>query len=341
MAPKLFITGGTGYIGGSVLHTIATAHPEYDITVLLRRVPEAFTSTYPNLKIVKGDYDSTDLLSEEASKADVVVHNGDSDHEPSLNALITGLLRRSTPGFLLHLSGTGIVSDWQSEEYLGKLNPKIWSDLDSTSLVEIRSLPDTAFHRNTEKILHTTAAEHGDKINIAVMCPPDIYGRGKGLVKTTSALMPLLVKEAKDLGGRVFFYGEGTNTRSWVSIDDLMVVYLKVVEAAVAGGGGFGWNKDGYYFAGTQEHSQLDLAIEAGKILHKHGVVSDPEPIQVSLEKLDTMTTHPAFPKLARYLFASNSRTRAERAKKLFGYEGKAPGLLDVLESDILDVIKT
>jgi hypothetical protein len=50
-----------------------TAHPDYDITVLLRKTPEAFTSTYPNVKIVKGDYDSAATLAEQAEKADVVV----------------------------------------------------------------------------------------------------------------------------------------------------------------------------------------------------------------------------------------------------------------------------
>ncbi|RAR05510.1 NAD(P)-binding protein [Stemphylium lycopersici] len=159
MAPRIFLTGGTGYIGGSVLHTIATAHPEYNITVLLRRMPENFQSTYPNIAIIKGDYSSTDLIASAAEQADIVVHNGDSDHEPSLNAIINGLLRRSTPGYLLHLSGTGIVSDWADATYLGKLNPKIWSDI--SSLPEIRQLPLTALHRNTEAILHDTVAKHG------------------------------------------------------------------------------------------------------------------------------------------------------------------------------------
>lgn len=168
--------------------------------------------------------------------------NGDSDHEPSLNAIIAGLSKRETPGFLLHLSGTGICSDWADETYLGKLNPKVWSDI--TTLGEISSLPDHALHRNTEKILNATTASRGDKIKIAIMCPPDIYGKGKGLAKTWSAFVPLFIKDLTNLGGRVFYYGEGTNTRSWVHIDDLMAVYLKVVEAAVAGDGGLDWGKD-------------------------------------------------------------------------------------------------
>ncbi|KAF1941140.1 NAD(P)-binding protein [Clathrospora elynae] len=338
MAPKIFLTGGTGYIGGSVLHTIATAHPEYDITVLLRKTPEAFKSTYPNIKVIEGDYDGADAIAGAAEMADIVVHNGDSDHKPSLNAIISGLLKRSSPGYLLHLSGTGIVSDWMDEQYLGKLNPKIWSD--TYSLQEIKTLPTRALHRNTETILHDTITKHGDKINIAIMCPPDIYGKGKGLAKTHSAFVPMFVKEVKDLGGKVFYHGEGTNARSWVHIDDLMKVYLHVVEAAASNSNAEKYfNGNGYYFAGTQEHSQLDVAKEAGKILHKHGVIKDAEPVQVSLEQLDSMASFPGFEKLARYLFASNSRTRAERAEKLFAYKGEAPGLLENLEADIMDAI--
>ncbi|KAF1950633.1 NAD(P)-binding protein [Byssothecium circinans] len=338
MAPKLLITGGTGYVGGSVLHTIITAHPEYEIIAHLRNVPETFASTYPKIKIVKGDYDSTDILTEEASKADVVVHNGDSDHEPSLNAIIAGLLRRSTPGFLLHLSGTGIISDWADEKYLGKLNPKIWSDIDD--LDEIRLLPGYAFHHNTEKILHSTAAEQGDKIKIAVICPPDIYGKGLGLGKTWSVFLPFFAREIKSLGGKVFYYNEGSNTRSWVHIEDLATLYLKIVEAAVAGGANFGWNKEGYYFTGTQEYSYMSIALGVGAILKKHNLINSATPVKVPLDQIDTMAKHPRFPKLGRYMFASNARSRPHRVEKLFGYKGTKPGPLEDLEKEVLDAMK-
>lgn len=306
---------------------------------MLRNVPDAFQSTYPNIKIVQGDYDSVEIITKNAAAAEIVVHNGNSDHEKSLNAIISGLLSRSTPGYLLHLSGTGIVSDWANEEYLGRRNPKIWSDI--SSLAEIQDLPYTALHRNTELILHETVRLYDDKINIAIMCPPDVYGKGKGLAKTHSAFVPMYVKEIKRLGGEVFYYGEGTNTRSWVHIDDLMRVYLKVVEAAASGSAAEYFNENGYHFAATQEHSQLDVANAVGRIMHKQGAIADPRPSPISLEQLDVMLKLPGFEKLARYLFASNSRTRAERAERLYGYKGEAPGLLESLESDVLDVLKS
>ncbi|KAF2008089.1 NAD(P)-binding protein [Amniculicola lignicola CBS 123094] len=345
MSPKIFLTGGTGYIGGTTLDTIATAHPEYEVTVMLRKTPETFTTRYPNIKVIKGDYDSFDILADAAEKVDVVVHHGDSDHEPSINALIAGLLRRPTPGFLLHLSGTGICSDYHDESQLGRLNPKVWSDI--SSLPEIRALPNNALHRNTEKIPHATAAEHGDKIKIAIMCPPDIYGQGRGTGKTRSVYIPAFIAESKTLGGgeikdaRVFYVNEGTNTKSWVHIDDLAAIFLKVIEAAANGGGGAEWNDKGYYFTGTQEYSHLDIATATGKILAEHNIISNPEPLQVSIDEIDKMLSWYPIPHLSRYLFASNSRTKAERVTKLFGYNAKGPGLLESLEADVLDAVKS
>jgi nucleoside-diphosphate-sugar epimerase len=290
------------------------------------------------VKIVKGDYDSAELLTKAASEADIVVHNGDSDHEPSLNALISGLLSRPNPGFLLHLSGTGIVSDWNDPTYLGNLNPKVWSDIEDVNAIS--SLPDGALHRNTEKILFDTIDKHGDKISIAIMCPPDIYGKGLGLAKNWSALVPMFITEVKKLDNRVFFYETGLNTRSWVHIQDLVQLYLKVVEAAAAGGQGATWGREGYYFAATQEISHIEVANALAAILKNNGLIENESPIQVSLDTLDSMANLPRFPKLARYLFASNSRTRADRAGELFGYKGKARKLLQVLEDDVVAEIK-
>ena len=324
------------------MHTIATSHPEYDITVMLRKVPDAFQSTYPSIKVVHGDYDSVDTITKNASAAEIVVHNGDSDHEKSLNAIISRMLSRSTPRYLLHLSGTGIVSDWANEEYLGKLNPKVWSDI--SSLAEIQDLPDNALHRNTERILHETVRLHADKINIAIMCSPDIYGKGKGPGKTHSALIPTYVKQIKHVGGQVFYYGEGTNTRSWVHVDDLTRVYLKVIEAAVSGNAAEYFNENGYHFAATQEHSQLDVATVLGIIMHEQSAIADPKPSPISLEQLEQLNAllkAPGYEKLARYMFASNSRTKAERAERLYGYKAEAPELLESLESDVLDAWKS
>ncbi|KAJ4987460.1 nucleoside-diphosphate-sugar epimerase [Stagonosporopsis vannaccii] len=337
-------TGSTGYIGGSVLHTLATAHPNWPITVLLRRVPPTFSTTYPRITVLHGDYDATSILSTAAENADIVIHCGDSDHEPSLRALLTGLRRKKEgTGYLIHLSGTGLVSDWASESFLGRKNPKVWSDAHPSDMAELRALPDSALHRATEKILHSAVREEsGHNVRIAIVCPPDIYGKGKGLVKTQSALIPFLVNESKKLG-RVFFANEGANTRSWVHIDDLMRLYLRIVEAAAADGDAVSkdqwFGENGYFFAATQEHEHIEIARRVGEVMARKGIVQDPNPVRVSLEQLDGMANLPNFPRLARYLFASSSRTRADRAGELWGYSEEAPGLIECLEEDVEEAL--
>lgn len=338
-------TGSTGYVGGSVLHTLATSHPDWLITVLLRRVPPAFSTTYPHITVLHGDYDAADILSAAAENADIVIHCGDSDHEPSLRALLAGLRRKKEGSkYLIHLSGTGLVSDWASDDFLGRKNPKVWSDTRPGDLEELRALPDEALHRNTEKILHAAAQEESDSgVRIAIVCPPDIYGKGKGLVKTHSALVPYLVKESRKLG-HVFYANEGTNTRSWVHIDDLMRLYLKIVEAAAADKDAevkrLWFGENGYFFAATQEHEHIDVVRKAGEVLARRGILRAPEPVQISVEELNEMAKLPNYPRLATYLYASNSRTRADRAGELWGYKGEAPGLLEYIEEDIADALK-
>jgi nucleoside-diphosphate-sugar epimerase len=202
-------------------------------------------------------------------------------------------------------------------------------------------MPDAAPHRNTEKLLNAVWRKHGDKINVAIMCPPDIYGKGLGLANTSSVLLQKYIQQIlKQPSQRAFYALEGTNTRSWVHLTDLMRVYLSLVEAAAAGDTGVDWNEEGYYFASTQEVSQIEIARKVGEVLKKQGAINDSGPLQISLEQVDGMEHNPQWPLIARYLFASNSRSRADRAAKLWGYAGKAPRLLDCLEEDVVAEIR-
>ena len=56
-----------------MFNTLVTAHPEYDITVVLRDPTASFSGKYPNVKILRGDFDSSDLLRQAAAEADIVV----------------------------------------------------------------------------------------------------------------------------------------------------------------------------------------------------------------------------------------------------------------------------
>lgn len=79
-----------------------------------------------------------------------------------------------------------------------------------------------------------------------------------------------------------------------------------------------------------------------GKILAKHGVLKSADTVNFSTEnseEVDSMLSEWGVPKLDRYLFASNSRMRADRAKKVLGYEGKGKGLSECIEEELVVMI--
>ena len=170
---------------------------------------------------------------------------GDSDHEPSIKALIAGLTAPSRtsakPGFLIHLSGTALVSDWSEPAHHGRLNPHIWSDV--RDLDAITSRPAFHLHRNVDKIIQDAAVKHGEKLKTAIVCPPDTYGEGRGPEKRQSVFLPMFFELVRK-EGKAFYVGDGGNRRSWVHVEDLMRVYLGLVEAAVEGGGGADWGRE-------------------------------------------------------------------------------------------------
>ncbi|KAI8309256.1 hypothetical protein K4K61_001949 [Colletotrichum sp. SAR11_59] len=66
----------TGYIGGDFLYAAYHAHPEWSFSALVRNQEKAaiLRDAFPNIRPVLGDLDSTDVLREEASAADIVLH---------------------------------------------------------------------------------------------------------------------------------------------------------------------------------------------------------------------------------------------------------------------------
>lgn len=67
-------TGATGYIGGDALFALVEAHPDWEYTCLVRNPDKGakVAAIYPKVRLVYGTLDSTDLLEEEAGKADIV-----------------------------------------------------------------------------------------------------------------------------------------------------------------------------------------------------------------------------------------------------------------------------
>ncbi|KAH7018759.1 nucleoside-diphosphate-sugar epimerase [Ilyonectria destructans] len=326
-------TGATGYVGGTVFHTLVTDHPEYETTVLLRNVPPGFSDKYPKVTVIRGTFDNTDLLTRAASEADIVIHHGNSDHIPAVSALLAGVVERanaSLPASYIHLGGTGIIADTSTP---GEIISKIGSDIDDIDA--IWSLPLARFHRPTELLIQKAWTQHGGRLKTAVVCPPHIHGKGTGPSNTSSFYVPAFYQETVKAGAP-FYVNSGSNVYSRVHVEDVGQVFLKLIEAAAAGGDGADWNHDGYYFVPSEEVSQLKIARVTGNILQAQGLISTNEPQHITLDELEKKLPGIPVPGVQQVLFAANSRTKANRAQKVLGVRPKSEGFLDSLEGNLL-----
>ncbi|KAI9876213.1 MAG: hypothetical protein M1830_007020 [Pleopsidium flavum] len=326
-APKIFVTGTTGYIGGDALHVITKAHPEFDITCLVRNSDKGaqVASQYPKVKLVYSDLDDAALIEEEAKKADIVLDCANADHEVSANAIAKGLAAHSSdrPGCWIHTSGTGILlfTDMQRKIF-GEASTKIYDDWDGIG--EMFSLPDFAPHRTVDKIVQAAGVDLSDRINTAIVCPPAIYGKGRGPGNQRSIQVYELARCTleKKQGIQV---GAGKTFWSNVHIFDLSDCYLRLVEDAAMRGGRATWGKEGYYFTENGEQAWGQVSKGIASAAHKQGFLSSEQVVTVSAEEADKLTPHGSM------LFGANSRSKAIRARKLLGWSPKERSLNDEL----------
>jgi N-acetyl-gamma-glutamylphosphate reductase len=75
MAPQIFMTGVSGYIGGQLLHDMVAKHPDWHITGLVRTEEQAkkITSKHASAHLVIGDLDSSETITEQSKQANVVI----------------------------------------------------------------------------------------------------------------------------------------------------------------------------------------------------------------------------------------------------------------------------
>lgn len=163
---------------------------------------------------------------------------GDIDHANCLAAILSGLRKKTTPSFLIHLTGTGCISDEREQTWEGSFNPHVWHDLDQ--IQEIYDLPDIAQHHALDKDVMDAS---GGLLRTAIICPPDIYGQNTGIGNRATFLVPEYVKvllQKKE----AFYLGSGQNMRAVTHIDDVVDLFLILLEKAMEGGGDAQWGKE-------------------------------------------------------------------------------------------------
>lgn len=280
---NIFITGATGYIGGSIAARLLERG--HSITGLVRSKEKADRLLSVGIEPVLGNLDDAALLQAAASGADAVINTASSDHRPAVEAMLAGLEGSSKP--FLHTSGAGKMSDNVAGEVLSHSMYAEDTAFDP--------LPERQARHDLDQLVQN-AASRG--IRSVVICPTLIYGQGLGL-SPDSVQLPLLAAKARE-NGVVRTVGPGRNAWSNVHILDLLDLYELALERAPAGAN---------YFA---ENGAASFADMARAIADRYGLAG-PEPMPLE-EAVSVWGRH------AANSLGSNSIVTSERARRELGW---------------------
>jgi nucleoside-diphosphate-sugar epimerase len=152
--------------------------------------------------------------------------------------MLSGIAKRTNPTFVIHLTGTGCISDEMVNKWEGEFNPKVWSDIDD--IREINNRPDGTLHSVVDRQFYSA---NTDLIRTAFVCPPDIYGQSTGIGNRTTFMVPQFVKSLLEKK-EAFFLGAGENMRAVSHIADVVDVFCILIDNALRDGGEAQWGLD-------------------------------------------------------------------------------------------------
>jgi nucleoside-diphosphate-sugar epimerase len=293
---RVFVTGATGYIGGSVAERlVAEGHT---VAGLVRSASKVPLLEARGIDAVLGTLDDPDVLTGAAQAADVVLHAASADHPASVVTLVTALERSGKT--LIHTTGSAIVADHADGE-CGADTPLSEDDY-------YEPVPSRRARVDVNRYVRQAAIEKG--IRTVVICPTMVYGAGRGM-HPDSEQIPQLIGLSRQLGAGVYF-GRGLNRYSNVHVDDLVDLYLLAIDKAP--GASFFFAENGY-----NSFKEIAEMISAHLGLDDH-TVSVPVK-QVIAE----------FGEAGRLGVASNSYVRSANARRL-GWSPTSPSLAEWFE---------
>ena len=301
---KVFVTGASGYIGGSVAAALISAG--HTVKGLVRSEQRAKEVRALGIEPVLGTLSDTKLLAAMAREADAVINAANSDDRGAVEAMLRALA--GSQKLFIHTSGSSIVGDMAA----GERGDKVYADD-----TPVRPLPGKAARVAIDQLVLGAAK---DGVRAVVICPTMIYGRGRG-AHQESIQVPRLIALAKQYGV-ARHVGRGENVWSNVHIDDLVSLYLLALEKAPAGA---------FYYAENGENAYAELAAAISRMLG-FGARTQPMPIDEAVAELGEAGAH--------FSFGSNSRVRAMRARRELGWAPKGRALLDEIERGTYAVSK-
>lgn len=216
-AKTVFLTGVSGYIGGTV--AVMLINSGYTVSGLVRNPAQAEALRAAGIVPVLGDLHSRDVIEREVLLHDIVIHTAECD-DPALASLFLTLLKGTGKTFL-YTSGSAIVANWSA--------PK------TAQFVYTEDFPFEAQapFENRAHIHREILRSARDGVRSMVVVPSMVYGKGL-LLAQESKQIPFLIRSAQERG-RAAYVGDGEHRWSNVHVEDLAALFLAALEHAKPG----------------------------------------------------------------------------------------------------------
>ena len=296
---KIFMTGATGYIGGTIARRLLG--DGHEIRGLVRDAEKGRKLAVFGVEPIIGGLDDAAILAAEAGRADAVINTANSDHRGAIDAFLEALAGSNKP--FLHTSGSSIVAD---DAHGDVASEKIYDEE-----TPFEPVPGKQARVDIDRAIRD-ASRRG--VRTIVVCPTMIYGNGLGLARD-SAQIPGLAKRAK-ASGVVRHVGQGLNIWSNVHVEDVADLYRLALLKAPPGA---------FYFAENGESSYREICAAIARRLK----LGEPQawPFEEAAKELGENS--------AAYTFGSNSRVRARRARSELGWQPKHGSATKWIEAEL------
>jgi nucleoside-diphosphate-sugar epimerase len=168
-----------------------------------------------------------------------------------------------------------------------------------------------------------------NKIKTAIVCPPTVWGHGRGTGSTRSHQIYEIARLTLEHGSRTLIHPSRSPKTFWpnIHIYDLARLYLEIIEsAAIELDGGKGkatWGTEGYYFAENGVHYWQDVTDRIAEEAYRQGYIKrGGDSDRVIDDKELLKAAGPA-------LWNLGASCKSIRSKELFGWEPREKELKD------------
>ncbi|MFD5551738.1 dTDP-glucose 4,6-dehydratase [Streptomyces goshikiensis] len=231
---RILVTGGAGFIGSHYVRTLlAGGYPGYEdahVTVLDKLTyagnRDNLPAAHPRLRFVHGDVCDPDPLLELLPGHDAVVHFAAESHVDRSLRSAAEFMRTNVGGTQNLLdavlrSGVGRVVHVSTDEVYGSIDEGAWTEHSPL----LPNSPYAASKAASDLVARSYWSTHG--LDLSITRCSNNYGPHQHPEK----LIPRFVTHLME-GRPVPLYGDGSNVREWLHVDD----HCRAVQLVLTGG---------------------------------------------------------------------------------------------------------